>query len=59
MRTPVALRRRGVELKLVVSDRHTRLAAPDPKLVAAIAKPHVWLSELREGSARSIRELAE
>ena len=58
MRIPVALRRRGVELKLVVSDGRARPTAPDPKLVAAVAKPHAWLSELREGCAGSIRQLA-
>ena len=59
--TPVAFRRRGVELRLVlpaVASQNDRSKC-DPTLIKAIARGRAWFEELAAGRARSLRELAE
>src|SRR6202158_3969433 len=58
---PVAFRRRGVEMRLVLprvalQNEHSRC---DPPLIKAIARGRAWFEELAAGRARSLRELAE
>src|SRR5438034_1829640 len=58
---PVAFRRRGVEMRLVlpgmaIENDHSRC---DPTLIKAIARGRAWFEELATGRARSLRELAE
>src|SRR3984893_18426482 len=58
---PVAFRRRGVEMRLVLpgvalSNDRSRC---DPTLIKAIARGRAWFEELAAGRARSLRELAE
>jgi site-specific DNA recombinase len=58
---PVAFRRRGVEMRLVlpgmaISNDRSRC---DPTLIKAIARGRAWFEELAAGRARSLRELAE
>jgi site-specific DNA recombinase len=55
---PVQLRRRGAELKLVLSGEHAGAGTPDPNLIAAVAQAHRWFGELRSGTTRSIADLA-
>src|ERR1700731_2026991 len=58
---PVALKRRGVEIRLVlpvVAIQHDR-SRSDPTLIKAIARGRAWFEELAAGRARSLRELAE
>jgi len=55
---PLEIRRRGVEMKLVVAGGSTGSCAPDPKLLALIANAHQWFSELRSGNAKSVHDLA-
>ena len=58
---PVAFRRRGVEMRLVlpaVASQNDRSKC-DPTLIKAIARGHAWFEELAAGRARSLRELAE
>ena len=55
---PLEIRRRGVEMKLVVAGRSTPSASPDPKLLCLIANAHRWFSELRSGDAKSVHDLA-
>ncbi len=58
---PVAFRRRGVEMRLVlpgVAMRNDRSRC-DPALIKAIARGRAWFEELAAGRARSMRELAE
>ena len=55
---PLEIRRRGVEMRLVVAGGSTPSAAPDPKLLALIAKAYRWCSELQSGEARSVHDLA-
>ncbi|MCH8327775.1 MAG: glycosyltransferase [Candidatus Marinimicrobia bacterium] len=56
---PVSFRRRGVEMKLIITDDRKRLPAPDPHLIAAVARGRRWFAEIRGGQAGSISELAK
>jgi DNA invertase Pin-like site-specific DNA recombinase len=56
---PVRFRRRGVEMKLVITDERKRPPAPDPHLIAAVAKGRHWFAQLRDGEVQSVRDLAE
>jgi site-specific DNA recombinase len=58
---PAGLRRRGVEIRLVlpaVAIQNDRSRC-DPTLIKAIARGRAWFEELAAGRARSLRELAE
>jgi site-specific DNA recombinase len=58
---PVAFRRRGVEMRLVlpaVALQNDRSRC-DPTLIKAIARGRAWFEELAAGRARSLRELAQ
>jgi len=55
---PVAFRRRGVEMRLVLPRQNDRSRC-DPTLIKAIARGRAWFEELAAGRARSLRELAE
>jgi len=56
---PVKFRRRGVEMKLVISDDRDRSPTPDPKLIAAVANGRRWFAEIKDTKACSITGLAE
>ncbi len=56
---PVRFRRRGVEMKLVITDDRQKAPSSDPKLIAAIAQARGWFAELRDGKTRSVSELAK
>jgi hypothetical protein len=55
---PIRVKRRGVEAKLVISAVGSRPIAIDTKLISAIAEAHCWFSELAQGQAASLRDLA-
>jgi hypothetical protein len=57
--TPIQLKRRGVEAKLVMRSAAEQSALPDPKLVAVLADAHLWLDDLAQGRATSLRHLAK
>jgi site-specific DNA recombinase len=58
---PVAFRRRGVEMRLVLPGVATQNSPSrcDPTLIKAIARGRAWFEELAAGRSRSLRELAE
>jgi site-specific DNA recombinase len=56
---PIAIKRRGVEMKIVLDDPATANQAPDQTLVEGIAKAHYALRMLTDGSAQSIASVAE
>jgi site-specific DNA recombinase len=58
---PVAFRRRGVEMRLVLpgAAMQNERSRCDPTLIKAIARGRAWFEELAAGRARSLRELAE
>jgi site-specific DNA recombinase len=52
------LKRRGVELRLIVGDRHRSAAIVDLSLLKAVARAHRWFDEISTGKARSLAEIA-
>jgi hypothetical protein len=56
--SPIDLKRRGVQMKLVVDGERTDRAIDLP-LVTAISRAHCWAQMLMSGEARSIQEIAE
>jgi hypothetical protein len=54
----VQLKRRGTGMKLVIQDDRGRRATPDPELIDTVAKGRRWFTEIRDGKARSVTELA-
>ena len=50
VQAPFALRRRGVEGKIVAGDREPE---PDRTLLRALARAHAWISDLRKGKPLS------
>jgi site-specific DNA recombinase len=55
---PMQLKRRGVELRLIVGDHHRSGAIVDLALLKAVARAHRWFDELSTGKARSLAEIA-
>ena len=55
---PVSLKKRGVELKLVLSDGRSPDPQPDSTLIALIRQADEWMTDLRRGQAISVRDLA-
>jgi site-specific DNA recombinase len=53
------MKRRGVELRLVIEAENPPPARPDPSLLKVIARGHRWFNELASGRAASIREIAK
>ena len=56
---PLAMKRRGVEIRLVIEGESARARRPDPALLKAIARGHQWFKELASGRAASVREIAK
>ena len=57
---PASFARRSTETRLVVHDTIGVVArSPDPALLKAVARAHVWFEELSRGRARSITEIAD
>ncbi|MGE0056160.1 MAG: recombinase family protein [Hyphomicrobium sp.] len=56
---PIALRRRGVEMKLILNAPGQLPEAPDATMIRAIARARRWLSDFVEGRYRTIQNIAE
>ncbi len=56
---PMEMKRRGVEIRLVIEGESARAARSDPALLKAIARSHRWFHELASGRTASIREIAK
>jgi len=55
---PLQIRRRGIELRLVMGGEAGRVPRSDPALVKAVVRGYRWFKELISGSAASIAEIA-
>lgn len=55
---PLQVRRRGVELRLVLSDARMQAPSVDLVLLKALARARRWFEELAAGRAASISEIA-
>ena len=52
--------RRGIEMRLVIEDQPgSHKYRPDPTLIAAVAKAHVWWGEIYAGRVRTTKEIAD
>jgi hypothetical protein len=56
--TAVNLRRRGVEVKLVLDSKTGAAQSPDEKLVNLLARAHCWHDQVTQGQVRSVKQLA-
>ncbi|MEQ9586826.1 MAG: recombinase family protein [Parvibaculaceae bacterium] len=56
---PTRIRRRGVEMKLVLENGSTTNAKPDPALIKAVARGHRWFEDLATGRVGTLNEIAE
>ncbi|MCH8168512.1 MAG: recombinase family protein, partial [Proteobacteria bacterium] len=54
---PVRFRRRGIEMKLVMTGERASTTNPDARLIATLARAHHWFEELRTGVASSVGDL--
>ena len=55
---PMQLKRRGVELRLIVGDHNRSAATVDLALLKAVARAHRWFDEISTGKATSLAEIA-
>ena len=56
---PIAFRRRGVEMKLVIPGEANRPARLDPTLIKSVARGHLWFEDLATGRAASLQAIAD
>jgi len=56
---PMRMRRRGVEMRLIIDGDGTAAARVDLPLLNATARAYRWSNDLLEGRARSIGEIAK
>lgn len=55
---PMQLKRRGVELRLIVGDHNRSATVVDLPLLKALVRAHRWFDELSTGKARSLAAIA-
>ncbi len=56
---PVVLKRRGIEMRLVMKPTEYRAAKIDLQLVSPIAKGHVWFEDWMHGRIKGYRDIVE
>jgi hypothetical protein len=55
---PVAVKRRGIETRLVIKGLANNASRADPALIKALARGRAWFNELVEAKAASINAIA-
>lgn len=55
---PMRMRRRGVEMRLILNGQFDKPRKVDPALLKAIARARYWFEEVASGRARSLVEIA-
>ena len=55
---PPEMKRRGVEIRLVIEGETAPAARPDPHLLKAVARGHRWFAELASRKSAYIKEIA-
>jgi DNA invertase Pin-like site-specific DNA recombinase len=55
---PIAIKRRGVEAKLILQPHGSLNPDPDHRLIRAVARAHVWFTQLAKGEVTSLRDIA-
>ena len=56
---PLEIKRRGIEMRLVMSPHNLAPTRIDPTLVKTIARAYCWFNDLATGQAASITEIAQ
>ena len=56
---PIAMKRRGVETKMVLTNGNASHQKPDASLVQLITKAHCYLASLTGGSGRNLTDVAK
>jgi site-specific DNA recombinase len=56
---PLQVKRRGVELRLVIEGNGASAPRADQALLKAVARPRRWFDDLVSGRAQSIAEIAQ
>ena len=56
---PMTIRRRGVEMRLVIAGNRAPAARADSALLKAVARARQWSEDLLAGRAQSVAEIAE
>ncbi|MDX1574805.1 MAG: recombinase family protein, partial [Kiloniellales bacterium] len=59
LETPIAMKRRGVELKLILGGADGGPRTPDPTLIATLGKAQRWFDALVKAEAASLTDLAQ
>ncbi|PBC08166.1 recombinase family protein [Mesorhizobium sp. WSM3859] len=55
---PFDIKRRGVEMRIVLTDRSSNAAEPDAGLIDVVQRSQRYLHQLTDGSSRSLTEIA-
>jgi site-specific DNA recombinase len=55
---PMQMKRRGVELRLIVGNQNRSAANVDLSLLKAVARAHRWFEEITTGNAKSLAAIA-
>jgi len=55
---PVQLKRRGVEMRIVVPDKTEKTKEADREIQKLVAKAHYWFEDLKAGKAESVSAIA-
>jgi hypothetical protein len=58
IRTPVRLRRRGSDLRMIAGGDGGGMGRPDPALLKLLARGTTWFEEIATGKAQTFREIA-
>jgi hypothetical protein len=56
---PMAIRRRGIEMRLVIEGNHAAALRADAALLKAVARALQWSEDLLTGRAQSVAEIAQ
>jgi len=56
---PLQFRRRGVEMKLVITGNTDKPSQLDPALIKSVARAYLWFEALATGRAPSLQAIAE
>lgn len=55
---PISMKRRGVEMRMVVANAADRHRGPDPSLTHLVLRAHRYLSLLNDGTGRALSDVA-
>ena len=56
---PVAFKRRGIEMRLVMKPTDYRAPKVDQQMISTIAKGHVWFDDWRQGRIKGYKDIVE